>query len=134
MVTSFCEVKPHLAHVSFVVTVPSIPYATPSLTFSHVRSYSPGALTNTGTRWKQQHMPSTVYSSTWPTPVVCQQMKRSCRTACAGDRGRINITTVTAHQLMFITHHTQHLKKGNHISPLSGKETAKTEPTEVKCN
>lgn len=75
-------------------------------------------------------------SSTWPIPLVCQQMKRSCRTECvfayAGDKGGIDITTVTAHQLMFITHHTQHLKKGNHISPLSGKETAKTEPTEVK--
>lgn len=39
-----------------------IPSATPSLTFSHLCSYSSGALTNTGTCWKQQHMPFTVYT------------------------------------------------------------------------
>lgn len=31
--------------------------------------------------------------------------------ACSGERGAININHVTAHQLMFITYHTQHLKR-----------------------
>lgn len=36
---------------------------------------------------------------------------KMCVYACAGERGAINITPVTAHQLMSITYHTQHLKK-----------------------
>lgn len=65
--------------------------------------------TNSGTH--QRHI-CFLYCPTWPTHVVCQQTKRSCIVyACAGEREAINITPVTAHQLMFITYHTQHLKK-----------------------
>lgn len=69
------------------------------------------ALTITGTHYKFFVM----YYSTTPTHYIWQQIQISCRSqlswVCRWEGVEINITLLTAHQLMFTDYQTQHLKK-----------------------
>ena len=120
VVTIFYEVKLHHTLPLLICTFLSGPvtvhllWPSNSKCYTLFHIYSPTGLAHSQILGHDSSDTRLLHSSTWPTHAGCQQLKGSCRSEClcmCRWEGAINITPVTAHQLMFITNHTHSILK-----------------------